>query len=62
VTLEAAKGLPLSNETETEKWSAAAGMLNTTAKNKRLEFSLPELNANRNIEKSFHVTDMELKN
>jgi hypothetical protein len=34
----------------------------TTAKTKRLEFSLPELNANRNIEKSLHVTVMELKN
>jgi hypothetical protein len=63
VTLKAAKGLPLSSETEAKKWStAAAGMSNTTAKTKRLEFSLPELNANRNIEKSFHVIDMELKN
>jgi hypothetical protein len=46
---------------ETKKWSAAAGMLNTTAKTKRLKFSPPEHDANRNIEKSFHVTDMELK-
>jgi hypothetical protein len=37
-------------------------MLNTTAKTKQLEFCLPELNANRNVEKSFHVVDIELKN
>jgi hypothetical protein len=37
-------------------------MLNTTAKTKRLEFRLFELNANRNIEKSFHVVDIDLKN
>jgi hypothetical protein len=62
MTLEAAKGSPLSNKKETKKWSAAAVMLNTTAKVKRLEFCLPELNANRNIEKSCHVADIELKN
>jgi hypothetical protein len=64
VTLKVAKGLPLSSKTETKKWSTIAGtMLNTTAKTKRFEFSLaPELNANRIIEKSFHLTDMELKN
>jgi hypothetical protein len=63
MTLKAAKGLPSSRKTETKKWSTAAGMmLNTTAKTKRLKFCLPELNANRNIEKSFHVVDIELKN
>jgi hypothetical protein len=60
--LEAAKGLPLSSVTETKKWSTAAGMLNTTAKTKRIEFSPPELNANRNVEKLFHVAHIELKN
>jgi hypothetical protein len=62
MTLKAAKGLPASSKTETKKWSTAAGMLNTTAKTKRLEFRLLELNANRNIEKSFHVADIDLKN
>ncbi len=62
MTLKAAKGLPISSKTETKKWSTAAGMLNTTAKTKRLEFRLLELNANRNIEKSFHVVDIDLKN
>jgi hypothetical protein len=31
VTFESAKGLPLSNKTETKKPSAAAGVLNTSA-------------------------------
>jgi hypothetical protein len=34
----------------------------TSAKTKRLEFSLPELQLARKIEKSFHVVDMKLKN
>jgi hypothetical protein len=62
MTLKAAKGLPTSSKTETKKWSTAAGMLNTTAKTKRLEFRLLELNNNRNVEKSFHVVDIDLKN
>jgi hypothetical protein len=37
-------------------------MLNTSVKTKRLEFSLTELQANRKIEKSFHVVDIGLKN
>jgi hypothetical protein len=62
-SLESAKGLPLSNKTETKKWSTAApGMLKTSAKTKRLEFSLPELHSNRKIEKSLHIVDVELKN
>jgi hypothetical protein len=35
ITLRAAKGLPLSSKTETKKWSTAAGVLNTSAKNKK---------------------------
>jgi hypothetical protein len=62
MTLKAAKGLPISSKTETKKWSTAAGTLNTTAKTKKLEFRLLELNNNRNIEKSFHVVDIDLKN
>jgi predicted aspartyl protease len=62
LTLQAAKGLPLSSKTEPKQWSTAAGVLNTNAKTKRLEFSLAELHANRKIEKSFHVVDMDLKN
>ena len=62
ISAKAAKGLPLSNKTETKKWSTAAGMLNTSVKTKRLEFSLTELQANRKIQKSFHVVDIDLKN
>ena len=36
-------------------------MLNTSVRTKRLEFSLTELQANRKIEKSFHVVDIDLK-
>jgi hypothetical protein len=52
----------MSGETETKNWSAAAGILKTSAKTKRLEFSLPELQAARKIQKSFHVADINLKN
>jgi transposase InsO family protein len=62
VTFKSAKGLPLNKKTETKKWSTAAGVLNTSAKTKRLQFSLPELQSARKIEKSFHVLDIELKN
>ena len=62
ISLKAAKGLPLSSKTETKKWSTAAGLLNTSVKTKRLEFSLTELQANRKIEKSFHVVDIDLTN
>jgi hypothetical protein len=40
ISLKAAKGLPLSSKTETKKWSTAAGLLNTSVKTKRLEFSV----------------------
>jgi hypothetical protein len=43
MTLEKGKGLPLSSNAETKKWSTTAGVLKTSAKTKRLEFSLPEL-------------------
>jgi hypothetical protein len=46
---------------ETKNWSTAAGMLHTNAKTKRLEFSLPELQASRTINKSFHIVDIDLK-
>jgi hypothetical protein len=46
INIKAAKGLPLSTKTETKEWSTAAGMLNTTAKTKRVKFSLPELHTN----------------
>jgi transposase InsO family protein len=62
ISLKAARGLPLSNKTETKKWSTAAGILQTSAKTKRIEFSLPELQSNRTIEKSFHVVGLDLKN
>jgi hypothetical protein len=62
LTLSAAKGLPISGKTETKNWSTAAGILKTSAKTKRLEFSLPELQAARKIQKSFHVVDINLKN
>jgi hypothetical protein len=62
VTFKSAKGLPLNKKTETKKWSTAAGILNISAKTKRLQFSLPELQSARKIEKSFHVVDIELKN
>ena len=62
INLKAAKHLPLSNRTETKKWSTAADVLNTNAKTKRLEFSLPELHTNRTIKKSFHVVNINLKN
>ena len=60
-SLEAAKGLPPSAKTETKPWTAAAGILNTSAKTKRLELSSPELQANRKIDKSFHIVDVPLK-
>jgi hypothetical protein len=41
LTLSAAKSLPISGTTETKNWSTAAGILKTSAKTKRLEFSLP---------------------
>jgi hypothetical protein len=62
INIKAAKGLPLSDKTETKEWSTAAGMLHTSAKTKRVEFSLPELHTNRTIKKSFHVLDINLKN
>jgi predicted aspartyl protease len=63
ISLKAAEeGLPLSSKMETKKWSTAAGLLNTSVKTKRLEFSLTELQANRKIEKSFHVVDIDLTN
>jgi hypothetical protein len=62
VTFKSAKGLPRNKKTETKKWSTAAGVLNTSAKTKRLQFSLPELQSARKKEKSFHVLDIELKN
>ena len=62
ISLKVVKGLPLSSKTETTKWSTAAGLLNTSVKTKRLEFSLTELQANLEIEKSFHVVDIDLKN
>jgi hypothetical protein len=62
VTFKSAKGLPLNKKTETKKWSTAAGVLNTSAKTKRLQFSLPELQSARKTEKSFNVPDIELKN
>jgi hypothetical protein len=62
VIFVSAKGLPLNKKTETKKWSTAAGVLNTSAKTKRLQFSLPELQSARKIEKSFDVLDIELKN
>jgi hypothetical protein len=49
LTLSAAKGSPTSGKTEIKNWSAAAGILKTSAKTKRLEFSLPELQAARKI-------------
>jgi hypothetical protein len=61
-TFKSAKGLPLNKKTETKKWSTAAGASNTSAKTKRLQFSLPELQSARKIEKSFHVLDIELEN
>jgi hypothetical protein len=36
-------------------------MLDTTAKTKKLEFSLPELHANRKIRKSFHIVNLDIK-
>jgi hypothetical protein len=62
VTFKSAKGLPLNKKTETKEWSTAADVLNTSAKTKRLQFSLPELQSARKIEKSFHVLDIKLKN
>jgi hypothetical protein len=49
-TFKSAKGLPLNKKTETKKWSTTAGVLNTSAKTKRLQFSLPELQSARKIE------------
>ena len=57
----AAKGLPLRETKEAEQWSTAAGRLDTTCKTKKVEFSLPELHANRTIKKSFHIVDLDLK-
>ena len=37
-------------------------MLNTSVKTKRLEFSLTELQANRKIQKSFRIVDIDFKN
>ena len=62
ITTKAAKGLPLDNKKVTKTWSTAAGMLNTNAKTKKLQFSLPELQSNRQVLKSFHVVDIDLKN
>jgi hypothetical protein len=59
VTFKSAKGLPPNKKTETKKWSTAAGVLNTSAKTKRLQFSLPELQSSRKIEKSFHVLELK---
>ena len=61
ISLKAAKHLPMSSKTSTKQWSTAAGMLNTSQKTKRIEFSLPELQSNRKIKKSFHVVDFDLK-
>jgi predicted aspartyl protease len=62
ISLKAAKGLPLSSKTETKKLFTAAGLLNTSVKTKRLEFSLSELQSSRKIEKSFRIVDIDLKN
>jgi hypothetical protein len=56
----AAKRLPLRQSNELKKWSTAAGMLDTKDKTKKVEFSLPELHANRTIKKSFHIVDLKL--
>jgi predicted aspartyl protease len=62
ISKKAAKGLPLSDKTETKQWSTAAGTLTTSARTKRLEFNLPELQASRMIDKSFHVVELNIKN
>jgi hypothetical protein len=61
VTFKSAKGSPPNKKTETKKQSNAVRVLNTSAKTKQLQFSLPELQSARKIEKSFHVLDIELK-
>ena len=62
MTHKAAKGLPLSTSKEAKKWSTAAGTLETSAKTKRIKVSLPELQANRKVKKSFHVVGLALTN
>jgi hypothetical protein len=57
----AAKGIPLRHGKEAKSWSTATGMLDTTAKTKQIEFSLPELHANRTIRKSFHIVNLDIK-
>jgi hypothetical protein len=60
--LSSAKGVPLRQGKESKSgWSTAAGMLDATAKTKKLEFSLPELHANRTIRKSFHIVSLDIK-
>jgi hypothetical protein len=54
--------LPLNKKTETKKWSTTAGVSNTSAETKRLQFSLPELQSARKMQKSFHVPDIKFKN
>jgi predicted aspartyl protease len=61
IVKSAAKKLPLRENNEPKKWATAAGTINTTFKTKRVDFSFPELHANRMIKKSFHVVDIDLK-
>ncbi len=57
LVLSAARKLPLKESSETKRWSTAAGTFDTSTKTKKVNFSIPELHANRTIQKSFHVVD-----
>ncbi len=60
--LSKAKHLPLRKTKESKSWSTAAGTVDTTLKSQSVAFTLPELHANRTIEKSFHVLDVNIEN
>jgi predicted aspartyl protease len=61
IVQKAAKNLPHRSTNDTKQWSTAAGIIDSTSKTKKVDFSLPELHANRTIKQSFHVIDVELK-
>ncbi len=61
IVQKAAKNLPHRSTNDTKQWSTASGIIDSTSKTKKVDFSLPELHANRTIKQSFHVIDVELK-
>jgi hypothetical protein len=60
ITKQASKNLKRKNNPKIQKWTTAAGKLDTAEQTRKTEFSFPELHANKLIKKSLHVVEKGL--